>query len=188
MLIITVIVDALLLVLTAIFRAPPILDSLLIFLILLLTWVVFIAVLIGSLIYLVIFFKRNFIKAFTPIYLNILTIAIVITVPLAEKWESKVFSSHLKEYETVIAMVKRGELPNAPYVNLPHQLKHLASFLEVHQPSSSTMVVFFVKDGLVGRYGGYCYAATDQPSDMLYLRFGRKLSPHWYSCFEPSSP
>lgn len=179
---ITIIIDALLLVLTA-FLSIPALSDLGFPLVILLVFIYLLFTII-SLVYALTIFKNKAIKVVLPLLLNVITALIIMYVPIGEYGEKIVFSWQLPRYEKVVSLIENNTVhPDKQGRINSHDIDAPTDEVAVYQ-DNKTQFIAFVVDGFVSKYYMYVYSPTDiPPTKGLYedeIRGLEKLKPHWY--------
>ncbi len=145
-----------------------------------------------SLVYFLRRFRRYFLSACFPLFLNVSTLLIVTLLPLERIPIHARFLSNLTDYTRVVAFVEEGTLsPGFEYSAwLPEEYQRLSNNggqILVQKDEEATRVFFFAY-GCCFCYAGYMYRSSGEPQA---ADFGYKARdwhcdwqerPHWWYC------
>ena len=150
-----------------------------------------IALIIGSLLYLMLQVSCGLKLAAVPLIINVGTLLIVRFVPFNGLWQEMRFQLHQADYEKVVQLVESGAIqPNEQgYARLPHRyraLVHDGDAIRVDKSDDVTRVFYYTKRNSQGNFSGYYYRSDNkppQPDDFDgRWRYVAQKRPSWFFC------
>lgn len=150
-----------------------------------------VALIMGSLIYLLLGINDNVKLAAVPLVINVGTLLIVRFVPFSSLWQEMRFQLHQTEYDEVVRLVESGAIqPDAfGYAELPFSYRALTrdgSTIRIDRSEGVTRIFFYTSRHTSQNFTGYFYRSDNNPPQPGEFdgrwRFVDQERPYWFFC------
>ena len=150
-----------------------------------------VALIMGSLLYLVLQASCGLKLAAVPLIINVGTLLIVRFVPFDGLWQEMRFQWHWADYNNVVQLVENGSLQpdEQGYALLPHRYRSLVrdgDAVRINTDDDVTRIFFYTKRQSPQSFSGYLYRSDNnppQPGDFDgRWRYVAQKRPHWFYC------
>ena len=150
-----------------------------------------VALIVGSLLYLMLRARDSVKLAAVPLVINIGTLLIVRFVPFGGLWQEMRFQSHWADYNEVVRLVESGviQADEQGFATLPSRyraLVHDGSAIRIDKSDGITRIFYYTKYQSQQNFSGYFYRSDDnppQPDDFNgRWRYVVQKRPSWFYC------
>ncbi|MCP4422860.1 MAG: chromate transporter [Chloroflexi bacterium] len=150
-----------------------------------------VALIFGSLLYLLLRARDSVKLASVPLIINVGTLLIVRFVPFGALWQEMRFQWHWASYNEVVQLVENGDIQpdEQGYAALPFRYRNLVrdgAVIRIDKSDGETRIFYYTKHISPNNFSGYYYRSDNnppQPGDFDgRWRYVAQKRPYWFYC------